>query len=81
MAQMKWLTLYSDCEPFAEGVRSGEGVINAVGLVDDYEKVVLYKAKGTFAGEPVTVEMNDPAHLYSFAGAAAKDLYRRGILR
>jgi hypothetical protein len=81
MAQMKWLDLYTNCEAFKGGVEVGEGVTHELGAVDDYSGVVLYKAKGTFANQPKMVEMNDPAQLYEFVGATAKELYRRGILR
>ncbi len=78
---MTWLHLYSDCMPFRAGVESGEGVVDEVGTKDDFEKVILYKAVGKVNGKPIMADMSDLSHLMIFVGAAAKDLYRRGVMR
>lgn len=81
MSQMTWLHLYSDIMPFKAGVASGEGVVDEMGDKGDFDKVVLYKAVGKYAGQPIMVDLNSLAQLYAFVGAAAKDLYRRGVMR
>jgi len=81
MAHMNWLRLYSECESFIKGVESQEGVVHEVGIVGDYERVVLYKVTGDITGQPIKAKMDNLTHLHKVISIAATELYRRGVLR
>lgn len=80
MAQMKWITVHTNCQSVLAGVARGEGVTDGYDPSTPYDRAILYKTTEQVAAQQI-LRLDSEDHLRSVVGEAATELYRRGVLR
>ena len=84
LAQMSWLTLFSEVKPFREGVGQGKGRVSEWDnpSLDSYDCIIYYRLPERHKTEhPKVVMLDNLVRLQQFVSATMTELYRRGIIK